>query len=343
MMGQRDQGQHWASIVAHSGGTLSFTHTTIEGGGDPLNIVPDYQGALDVRGDQYMPPQEILHADHLVVRDSLTQGIFLHEGGGFSATSTEVTISGAAGHPIHTWANLAGTLPTGDYTGNANDEILIAGQSGYEAIADWDVTFHNLGVPYKIGNSGSFGELYVSAQSGVPVLTIEPGVTLRFKKGGSLYVSYFSSEGPANGTLIAAGMPGAEITFTSAEPSPAPGDWYGIRYGGIPDPSNILDNVIVDYAGQTPSGSGSASCVYPDGVENDAAIRLFGSGAPSSVFITNTTVRNSASHGIDRGYYGDPSLDFAAGNHFEAVVKCTQTYPRPEMGSCPDPVPCPKR
>lgn len=339
-IGQQVEGEHWASIRA-VGGTLSFTHTTVEGGGDPLNIVPDHQGALDVRGDQYMPPQEILHADHLVVRDSLTQGIFLHEGGGFSTTSTEVTISGSAGFPIHVWANLAGTVPTGDYTGNTNDEILIAGQGQYEAIADWDVTIHNRGVPYKVGHSGSGGTLYVSAMSGVPTLTIEPGVTMRFKKGGALFVSYFSSDQPALGALIAAGMPGAEITFTSAEPSPAPGDWLGIRYGGVPDPTNVLDHVVVDYAGLTPSGSGSASCPYPDGSTNDAAVRLLGSGAPTSVFVTNTTIRNSASHGIDRGYYGDPSLDFAASNTFESVARCTQTYPRPEMGPCPDPVPCP--
>lgn len=339
-IGQQEAGGHWASIGTVGGGTLSFTHTIIEGGGALLNLAPDFQAALDVRGDQTLPPQEILHADNLLVRDSLSQGIHLHEGGGFSTSSTDVTITGSGGFPMHVWANLAGTIPSGVYTDNATDEILIAGQAQFEAIAEWDVTIRNHGVPYRVGHSGAFGTLYVSAQSGVPTLTIEPGVTMRFKKGGGLYVSYAASDGPANGALIAAGMPGAEIVFTSAEPSPAPGDWVGLRYGGIPDPSNVLDHVVVDYAGLTPSGGGSASCPYPDGGPNDAAIRLLGGGAPTSVFIGNTIIRNSASHGIDRGYYGDP-LDFTVSNTFEAIAGCTQTYPRPETGSCPVPVPCP--
>ncbi len=74
----------------------------------------------------------------------------------------------------------------------------------------------------------------------------------------------------------------------------------------------------------------------------DAAIRLF--GAPASQFVTNTTITNSASHGIDRGYSSDTPLDFLATNTFSGIALCDQSYPAAANTACPDPtvVPCPK-
>ena len=331
----------WASIRAMNGGTLSLTYTGVLGGGDPLNTGRDFAGALDIRADQNLPPAEILHADHLLIQDSASQGIYLHESGAFSAASTAVKIERSAGYPIHASANLAGTIPSGVYTGNQIDEILLSGADTAQTIRSWDVTFADHGVPYHVGNASGTGRLDVGgAPATMATLTIDPGVILRFKKGGALYVDYASGSTPATGALIAVGTSAQPIRFTSAEPSPAAGDWLGLNFGDLPGATDRLDFVSVEYAGGG-STSGSSSCPYPSIPINDGAIRIF--GAPASAFITNTTISDSASNGIDRGWASDLQPDFLLDgtNQFVRVGHCTQTYPKDASNACPATVPCP--
>jgi hypothetical protein len=337
---QKDSGQSWASIRA-IGGTLSFTYTRVLGGGDPLNIVPDVAAALDIRADQYRPPAEILHADHVVIQDSLSQGIYLHEGGAFSARSASVVIERSRGYPIHAWSNLVGSIPQGTYTGNSKDEIVINGESAYATI-DRDVTFHDRGIPYRVGSSLSLGQLRVGTLGTPPLatLTIEPGVTLRFKKGGVFHVEVGVGPNPATGALIAVGTLANPIVFTSAESSPAAGDWLGIYFGLTPNPRDRLDFVRVEYAGGASTLAGS-SCPYPANPPqtNDAAIRVF--GAPPATLITNTTISDSAGHGIDRGWRSDTKPSFLGGNNtFIRFARCKETYPSDFSGQCPTNPPC---
>jgi hypothetical protein len=340
-----EAGQPWASIRA-IGGTLSLVWTTVRGGGDPLNALPHLQGALDVRGDPTQAPQEILHADHLTIEGSATQGIYLREGGGFSATSDAVTITGSAGYPIHTWASLAGTLPAGAYTGNGVDEILLSGEGNQEGITR-DMTLHQRGVPYHVGHPTSLAELHVGSAAKPPAtLTIEPGVHLRFSAGGQMFIHYFTGDSDALGALIAVGgeSDAERIVFTSAVEPPAAGDWFGLRYGARPLATNRLEWATVDYAGKAPSGSGSSSCLYENVSVNDAAIRLIGPAEPTASFILNTTIAHSASHGIDRGFLSDIKPDFMPTNTFTEVARCKQTHPGPidaDSPPCPDPPPCP--
>ncbi len=332
----------WAAIRALDGGTLSLTYTSVISGGDPLNSVADFAGALDLRADQNLAPAEILHADHLTIQDSASQGVYLHESGAFSAASNNLVIERSKGYPIHAWANLAGTIPSGVYTGNGVDEILLSGSDAGQNIRSWDVTFADHGVPYHVGNSSAEGRLDVGgAPTSTATLTIDPGVTLRFKKGGVLYVDYFSGTTAATGTLIAVGTSAKPIVFTSAEPAPVAGDWLGLSFGDLPSVNDQLDFVTVEYAGGS-SSSGSSSCPYPATPINDAAIRIH--GAPASAFITNTTISNSASNGIDRGWASDNQPDFLLDgtNAFVSVSRCTQTFPKnANNGGCPVPVPCP--
>ncbi|MCU1278407.1 MAG: Fibronectin type domain protein [bacterium] len=336
-----DPAAPWAAIRALGGGTLDLEYTGLVGGGDPLNFSPPLAAVLDLRADQSMPPAEVLHADHLLVQDSASNGIYLHESGGFSAASTGVVITGSQGYPIHSWSNLAGTIPDGVYTGNGVDEILLSAIGQAEGISSWDVTFHDRGVPYHVGFETSTGTLRVGTMPKAPVatLTLEPGVVLRFKKGGDIQIEHYSGMEAASGALVAVGTATRKIRFTSAEAAPAAGDWLGLSFGSVPDPASRLDNVSVEYAGGA-SGSGSNSCLYPMMPINDAAIRMFG-GEPTSVFITNTTISDSASHGIDRGFQSDNKPDFLLTNSFVNVAPCQQTYPRDVTGPCPTPVPCP--
>jgi hypothetical protein len=79
--------------------------------------------------------------------------------------------------------------------------------------------------------------------------------------------------------------------------------------------------------------------VSPDPGSNEAAIAIF--GQPASAFVTNTLISKSAANGIERAWTGAP-VDLEPSNMFSEVRWCKQTYPRPEMGICPDPPPCPQ-
>ncbi|MBI1948329.1 MAG: hypothetical protein HYS27_21760 [Deltaproteobacteria bacterium] len=320
------------------GGTMDLEGVVIEGGGDPLNTLPYLAGTLDLTGAAGPATQAVARLVDVEVRDSASNGIVVRDGGGFTDDSRDLVVTGAAQFPVSIWARAVGTLPTGTYTGNATDEILLPALAGNEAIVE-STTMHARGVPYLVGHETSLGDLRVQAVDGVATLTIEAGVTLRFKRGAVLHVEQATStDDPARGALIARGTEDAPIVFTSAEASPAPGDWLGIWYGLAPSATNVIDYARVEYAGGA-SVSGSDSCVDPPEVVNDAAIRVRGPVAAS--FVTNTTIANSASNGIDRGFRSDTKPSFLPSNSFSGVAKCTETYPRDVSGACPDPVPCP--
>jgi len=321
----------WASIAALGGGTLSFTHTNITGGGDPLNRVIDLAGAIDVAGSA-PPTAGILHVDHVSISGSESNGVNLHDGGGFDASSTDLTITGSVVAPIVTFARHVGTIPSGTYTGNTEDAIVIRGTGGPEAIAE-DATMHARGVPYRVGLAAN-AVLDVVNVNAPPTLTIEPGVKLKFTTGSTLRIDPASGTTPAAGTLIAAGTLVDPIIFTSAADTPAAGDWFGIWLGRAPTPATKIDHARVEFAGRA-SGSGSDSCI-PVGQTgpNDAAIRILG-GIPASVFITNTHIVSSARHGIDLGFRSDAKPDFATPNTFTNVPRCATTTPRDANGACP--------
>lgn len=336
---QKDEGKPWAKISALNGGTLSFTWTGILGGGDRMNTLIDLAAAVEVRADQNKPAVEAIHVDHVLIQDSASQGIRISQSAAFSAASNGLVITKSAGYPMFSAAVLAGSIPTGAYTGNGKDEILINGTNTAEYVST-DTTFHDRGVPYHIGDTGSDGRLDVHTKPGsLATLTIEPNVTLRFKKGGAFNVETGSLVKPATGALIAVGAQDKPITFTSAEAAPAAGDWLGVYFYNV-DPSSKLDWVKVEYAGGGPAG-GNYSCPYVNEPVNLAAIRILAS-APSSVFITNTTIKDSAAHGFDRGWKGDDNPpSFIPGNNFVGMIKCKETMAGPATGSCPAAPPCP--
>jgi hypothetical protein len=328
-----DPDSPWSAIEIE-GGSVTLEHTILDGGGDPLNRVSHLHGAVIVRG-----PADATAADptltvrHVEIRDSATQGVRLFDQGAFTPDSEDLVVTGSAAHPISTEVDSADGIPTGDYTGNGDDRILLT-------VVDpvvHDMTLAERGVPYLVGAPNQIPDLRVFVQNGAATLTIEPGVELQFGREGVMRIEPAVGEFPAAGALVAVGTEDAPIVFTSAEPSPAAGDWRGIWFGGEIAPESRMQHVVVEYAGGA-SNSGSASCAYSDAEPtNDAAIRLF--GEPTSQFITNTTIVASARHGIDRGWFGNV-VDFRPSNDLEDVARCGQSWPRPDAGACPDPVPC---
>jgi hypothetical protein len=70
------------------------------------------------------------------------------------------------------------------------------------------------------------------------VLTIDPGVTVQFETDRSLATAIGAS-------VYAVGTQADPITFTSASPTPAPGDWYAITINN--SPSSEFSYCILEY------------------------------------------------------------------------------------------------
>ncbi|MEO6351169.1 MAG: hypothetical protein ABIP53_11015 [Candidatus Limnocylindrales bacterium] len=315
----------FASLRTHSGGTLHLAYVDISSGGDPLNTLPALAAAVFSRGtDGSQPTQPTLFVDHVTVTGSRSSGILLRDGAGFAPGSTALTISSAAGWPVSTWARAAGTLPDGSYLGNANDQIILSDGDGAGSVLE-DVTLRNLGLPYVVGTELSHGGLRVTAAFGsteVNTLTLEPGVTLLFRSGGILEVEHFTGDAPALGALVAVGTPDQPVVLGSAEEAPAPGDWYGLRYGLVPSDLNALQYARIEYAGIAQgilrTRCRPATADYVDG----AALVIH--GRPSTQFMTNSTIFASAGHGLARLWSGK-KIDFTSTNVFEQVAGCDQT------------------
>lgn len=328
-----DAATPWTTIEARRGAELRFAHVTVDGGGNANGGRIAEYGMLDIRGDQDAPTQPILFADHLTLSGSRSLGILVREGGGFASGSTDLTITGGATYPISIWGRAAGTLPTGTYTGNAIDEILLPALGGRDDIKE-DTTLKALGAPYRVG-----GPLLRVLGSPAPVLTIQAGTTLRFADNARLHIE----TGPAGpgGALIAAGTAAAPITFTSAATAPVAGSWVGLVFSGMLDPRNQIANARISFAGG-PSQISSFDCQSPlnTGFSNEGGIVIAGTQPPSG-FVTNTTIATSAGDGVVRGWTGSP-VDFLATNTFTAITRCNETFPKPTGGACPVPAPCPR-
>ena len=329
-------GQAWSSI-RNLGGILSLNHAVLTGGGDPLNTNPAFAGALHM---QSSGPGGSFHVDDVEIAGSLSQGVYINGSIGFDATSLNLRVHGSVGYPVHVYARVIGSVPSGTYTGNGHDAIAIAGAGG--PVVD-NQTMHNRGVPYHVGSGPDSGRMDINSQVAgqVAVLTIEPGVTVQFPPGGTFNVDPGSGTSAAKGALIAIGGAAADqkIVFTSDQGlASKAGDWLGIGFSGTVDPRSVMQNVRVEFAGGA-SFTGGNSCPYPGIVINDAAIRIF--GPPQTQFITNTEILSSARFGIDRGWRADLQPDFLPTNTFTAVATCKQTTPRTFNGVCPATPACP--
>lgn len=326
---------NWASIRL-IGGSARLSYTRLENGGATLNIVPDLQGALDVRSGKspVTAPDPVLFVQQVTISGSATNGVRLQSGGAFTADSTGLTITGSGVHAASIAPPLVGSLPPGTYTGNAKDSVLLT-----EEGIGWDVTVHDRGVPYVSASTNGFGVTSVFPASGLAVLTVEPGVVWKFKKGTGL-LQLDPGSTPSRAVLVAKGTVDKPITFTSAEAVPAAGDWLGIWMGGD-DARNALDHVRILYAGKLQGSSGSNSCqsLQAGTTSNGGALRVY--HLPPTSLVTNTEFVSSATHAIDRGWRDDAKPSFLAGNTFTAIALCKESYPRDTSGACPTTPPCP--
>ncbi|MBN1425167.1 right-handed parallel beta-helix repeat-containing protein, partial [Candidatus Fermentibacteria bacterium] len=141
---------------------------------------------------------------------------------------TDCTIQDNGGWAVVTFGgNVKDYTGAMTITGNNPDAILVGADNTVTG------TWPNHGVPYVINGNQSVGN--------GATLTIEPGCEVRFNGNYELRV---------DGVLIAAGDPSNRITFTSNQPTPAPGDWNQLYFVG-PDAGTVLDYCDISYGGSS--------------------------------------------------------------------------------------------
>ena len=322
--------QAWGTLRGISATSIiDLTWTFLDGGG-ALGSAND--PTIAVAGNGYGSlPVAVLRTNNVTISASQGIGVDLDANGGFTSDSQGLQISGSGGRPIITTMMTLGSVPSGSYTGNGTDEILITGPN---ANVFADMTVSDRGVPIRI----AYGLVSVAAAGGstaAVTLTVQPGVIFKFPRVGSppapgARVTFGTNGNAPNnlvGVLNAIGTAAKPIVFTSGESTPAPGDWVGLWLNTAN--GSRLEYVQINFAGAA-SGIVSNNCRLNPSPDNAAL--LVGSFSsqyvPPSNLLTNSLISNSAGYGINAmwlaGSFNNP--DLTAGNMFQSNARCRQTY-----------------
>jgi len=329
-----DEAEPWGVLRGYNvDSTIELHHAELRGGGQ---FGGSYRNpSITMAGAEYGDlPVALLEVDHVTIDGSVGVGVFLDTNAAFTAGSTDLTVENAGDYALAMTMMALGTIPTGTYTGNAVDEVLVHSQ--YNVFADLTIAKR---LPVHI-QTGSMRVAGIGNDPPPVTLRLDPGVELRFEPlnvDPGARVTFGGNGQPVNsiGVLIAEGTEDQPIVFTSAAAAPAPGDWEGLWL----DTANgsRLDHVIIEYAGGE-NGIQSASC-RPETVD-DAAALIVGDFddqyIPPADLITSSTIRFSAGSAINAIWLSTalgPDLT-GNGNTLSDFAECAQTYNAVD-GGCP--------
>ena len=176
-----------------------------------------------------------------------------------------------------------------DYRGNMLDYIVVTNGRRVTNTQTWPKT-----------NAAYFVDGLEIANAN---LTISPGSTLVFEHDTQLRVD-------SDAALTAQANVDKPIVFTSEDGYA--GDWGGIRFLSSNSPNNILDYVIVEYAGGA-VGNGSG-----------AIVTYGASSTPQRLRMSNSIVRHSASFALDAA--AGANLSQFANNQFTNNAKSARVH-----------------
>jgi hypothetical protein len=255
--------QDWVGLVFSNHGDLDLSSLS----GLEIGHTGSYvhtQAALWVTGSG------TLYADNLNLHDGVGRGAYVGLGSTLDLRDSRVerfTQAGVHAQP-HTGRLQVSDLTVADCVGDAvavpassTDGVgsgIVATGNGTDGVRVWggtvekDTTWSLVGLPWVID-----GIVDIESEAS-PTLTLVPGSQLRFDSMGDLRVG--AEYNP--GSLIADSTGGDPILFTSAQASPAAGDWPGL-YSGTHALDVVLIDAVVEYGGASPdfyrSGGMSAS------------------------------------------------------------------------------------
>ena len=212
----------------------------------------------------------------------------------FNLTNCQSTNNTGAAYLIS--GNTAYHVTGNTATGNATDAIVI-GTGWYVSTSG---TWSPQTLRFVVRNNGNSGWLQVCRNGSA---TIAPGVRLEFEPDTGLYVegnrwNYWSGSVTANGT---AAQP---VILTSAQATPAAGDWRGVAVdcGGYPAYVAVtMAYTVIEYAGCTNSYGVAAYNAAPVSLTNCTVRNIAGSGilvGGGTLTLTTSTVTNCSGNGV---------------------------------------------
>jgi len=331
-----DAAKSWGAIIVDAKGTTDLSYTVIADADAP-GMQQNGGGALRVYGASststggtpaITPSTKI---EWLLIDNSRGAGANMLRYAGFAEGSHGLAVRGSKSDPVRIEIGAVSAIPTGIVlSGNAHDEIGVT-ETWSGTLSH---TFLDRGYPYRILHA-----IYLQpVLDGAPaVMTVEPGVTLRFTTDAGVGGVYVGTTEQRQGQIVAKGTAAKPIRFTSAKDAPAPGDWLGVYFRYYPTSGQVFEHVTFEYAGAT-SGANGFGCGPKD---NDATMLILGA-RPAESWVRNSTFRNGAGGaGIVSGWVSDePGPDFKATNTFESMPACSVSRWKTVANGCgtnPDP------
>jgi hypothetical protein len=303
--------------------TSTLSHAVVKYAGQqfaPLLDMPVDLGSIYVDAGTASPlsnstPLHILLSNLTVSNNGGSGIVFFGPYAGFAASSGALTITDWAGggYPIVIDANSADTLPTTLTTGSGQqggigiieEEANMSG--GGTDLLIHDETWPAIPIPYIVDASdysnttGGCG-LVVDGTAGATItLTIAAPNTVEFQKpaagGAGGACGIYVSQNHSGGQLIANGTASAPIVFTSAQATPAPGDWAGITISSDTAAFGTTSFAYCTFSYATATTSAGSSELFFDGF----AACLPGGGGPGTAGppVTHCAFTNYAGCAID--------------------------------------------
>jgi len=187
--------------------------------------------------------------DHCLINNIVRYGIYCATEYNYpTVTNTAINncMSSVLYYPVSGYADMFSGFSNNSYTGNVNPYIYVKGDT-----IEQDATWENAGISYRV-----FNDVYVmgtDGPDGVTTLTLEPGVTLRFRDESDingLWIGHATNP-ELPGALWAQGTPTQPILFTT-NGNVTPGAWKGICFNDYArDTMCLFDYCTVEYGGNT--------------------------------------------------------------------------------------------
>jgi hypothetical protein len=234
----------------------------------------DYGGSSN-GGALVANPGAQFSVDHCTVARSAGTGLFC-EGDGHPTDFTDNSITGCLSYPVRVKAEYIRYLGAGNVlTGNTpgRDAIFVVG-SGVVTSATW----RNLGAPYQVSGDVSI------ADASQPVVTIEPGTTIKLGPSTAIWVG----KDTLPGGLRADASGGQQILFTSSLTPPYRGGWQYIYFDALAiDSACMLKNCKIQFGGGDGSGEIFLFNANPEiracAVDSSAGYGIYLYGSPAEL------------------------------------------------------------